>query len=195
MEELLLKISNTSIEFPDIELNTGERLGILTKNPSFLFEKLFKIIISPKKYTEEYLLEGIDAENLSFFSHRIFHIISKELWNTTDFIKILKNKTKFRKIIVLILDETDVEIEQLIVLKNFFEEKNNLSVIVITDSKLAIEAICIKAIDESGTSLEFNEKLLFEDIISGEIFENFEEINNNFALGILKKRSISEGRI
>ncbi|GAB6188787.1 hypothetical protein JCM30566_05260 [Marinitoga arctica] len=192
MSDVMLKIVNSRIEFPNIEIVLKEKVGIYTKNPHKFLNNLLKIIIKPKKYTEEYILEGIDAENLSYFSRRIFHIVSPNLWNNKDILKILKSKSENRKIIVLSEKDENLNIYKIFEIKkiidNSFSDENFL---IITDSKELLEAICDKVIDENGNQIPFEEGAFLKRFDTMEEIEKLDEIEGHFLPLIFKKKVLN----
>ncbi|SHE63645.1 hypothetical protein SAMN02745164_00839 [Marinitoga hydrogenitolerans DSM 16785] len=190
MSDIMLKIFNSKINFPDIEISVGEKIGIYTQNPDKLLSNLLKIIIKPKKYTEEYILEGMDAENLSYFSRRIFHVVSSELWNEKNILKIIKKKTENRKI--TIISAKDINMDE--ILKVSLEIEKNLSkenIMVITNSKEFLEAVCDKVIDENGNSMVLEEGTFIKRLDNMEEIENINEVEGKYIPLLLKKRELN----
>ncbi|WP_129408907.1 hypothetical protein [Marinitoga lauensis] len=192
MSDVMLKIVNSKIAFPDIEIITGEKVGIYANNPDELFRNLLKIIIKPKKYTEEYVLEGMEAENLSYFSRRIFHVISTGLWNEKNINKLIENKPENRKIIILLIKESEIDLKNIVDISIYIDK--NLSqenILVITDSKDFLEAICDRVIDINGNALELEEGIFIKRLDNMEEIENINEIEEKYVPLILKKRELN----
>ncbi|KAF2956409.1 hypothetical protein [Marinitoga sp. 38H-ov] len=184
---VMLKIRDSNIPIPDLEINSEEILGIYTNDPEKIFDNIIKIVLRPKKYVKEFILEGIDVENLSFFSRRIIHFVSSELWNGKKVIDILKSKSKNRKLIIISVKNTEdvFEISEYIE-KNLKKE----SILLITNSRELIESVCDKVLDEDSNQLEFEEKTIFLDSYNNEEFDNIEEINKKCHPFIIKKRML-----
>jgi hypothetical protein len=192
MSETILKISGSKIEFPNIEIMTKEKMGIYSKNPIALFNNLIKIILKPKKYTEEYILEGMDAENLTFFSRRIFHVISKDLWENKSILDLLKRKNDKRKIIIMRILENEINIPEIVEISKYIE-KNLIeeNILVISDSNELLEAICEKVIDDKGNQIPFDEGTFIKRIDTNENIEKLEEIEDKYVPLIYKKRELN----
>ncbi|MBM7559614.1 hypothetical protein [Marinitoga litoralis] len=184
---IMLKINDAKLSVPDLELNAEEKLGIYTDKPEEIFDNIFKIVLRPKKYVKEFILEGIDVENLSFFSRRVIHFVSTKLWNGEKVIDILKNKSENRKLSIISVLEKNIT--------NIFEiseyigkNMENESILLITNSKELLESVCDRVLDEDGNQLEFEEKTIFLDLYNMEEFDNIEEINKKCHPFIIKKR-------
>ncbi|KLO22937.1 MULTISPECIES: hypothetical protein [unclassified Marinitoga] len=192
MSDIMLKIKNSKIEFPDIELLSGEKIGIYTERITNTINNLIKIIIKPKKYTDEYILEGMNAEELSYFSRRIFHIISLELWKEKDILQLLKNKQDSRKITIISVDKKDLKIDTISEISRYIENKlSDENILIITNSKDLLEAICDKVIDENGNPIDFEDGIYIKRLDNLETFNSIEEIDGKYIPIIFKKRILN----
>lgn len=192
MSETILKISGSKIEFPDIEIMPKDKIGIYSQNPIVLFNNLIKIILKPKKYTEEYILESMDAENLTFFSRRIFHVISKDLWGNKSILDILKRKNEKRKIIIMLILENEINIQEMVEISRYIEKNlNEENILVISDSTEILEAICEKVIDDKGNQIPFDDGIFIKRIDTNENVEKLEEIEDKYVPLIFKKRELN----
>ncbi|WGS64229.1 hypothetical protein [Marinitoga aeolica] len=192
MSDIMFKITHSKIMFPDVEMTTGEKVGIYANNPDELFHNLLKIIIKPKKYTEEYVLEGMEAENLSYFSRRIFHVVSADLWNEKNIYKLIKNKPENRKIMILLIKENEIDLKNIVDISIYIEK--NLSqenILVITNSKDFLEAVCDRVIDINGNAIELEEGTFIKRLDNMEEIENINEIEEKYVPLILKKRELN----
>ncbi|KLO21841.1 hypothetical protein X275_07870 [Marinitoga sp. 1197] len=192
MSDIMLKIKNSKIEFPDIELLSGEKIGIYTERVTNTINNLIKIIIKPKKYTDEYILEGMNAEELSYFSRRIFHIISLDLWKEKDILQLLKNKQDSRKITIISVDKKDLKIDTISEISRYIENKlSDENILIITNSKDLLEAICDKVIDENGNPINFEDGIYIKRLDNLETFNSIEEIEGKYIPIIFKKRELN----
>lgn len=191
MSDVMLKIVNARVNFPDIEIMIKEKVGIYTNDPYKTLDNFLKIIIRPKKYTKEYVLEGIEAENLSYFSKRIFHIASSNLWNA-NILKLIKSKPENRKITVLAEKKENIDINKIFEIKKAIKEKiPDENILVITDSKELLEAICDKVIDENGNQIIFEEGTFIKRLDTMEELERIDEIEEHYIPLIFKKKELN----
>ncbi|BBE30101.1 hypothetical protein OSSY52_02420 [Tepiditoga spiralis] len=175
VNNVILRILNPSIEFPEITLEKGNCLGIYTENVKKLSKNFFKLICEPQKFAEKVTINNLVLDKSTWIGRTFTHIVSPELWEDS-ILNILKNKPQRRHLVFIFATVEEVNKKELYEISKLIEDyKKEGAVLVISNSSELFEATVDTLLDEKENEIYLENGLFYEDINTGKIYDDIEE--------------------
>ena len=173
--DVVLRILNPSIDFPEITLEKGTCLGIYTESVKNFSKNFFKLICEPQKFAEKVTMNNLVLDKSTWIGRSFTHIVSPALWEDS-ILNILKNKPQRRHLVFIFATTEEVNKNELSKVSELVETyKKEGAVLVISNSSNLFEATVDTLIDENENELYLEDGIFYEDINTGKIYDEIEE--------------------